>query len=90
VFVAISVTLLIRTSKISYSELIESITPYEERLRFPNVVGDGDHDWTDSLVNLVSEVTRQSSMIGYDNIFYFYALTCLIALPVLSLVTVKK
>ena len=90
VFVAISITLLIRTSKISYSELMESITPYEERLRFPNVVGDGEHDWTDSLANLVSEVTRQSSMIGYDNIFYFYALTCLIALPVLSLVTVKK
>ena len=50
---------------------MESITPYEERLRFPNVVGDGEHDWTDSLANLVSEVTRQSSMIGYDNIFYF-------------------
>ena len=82
--------MLIRTSKISYSELMESITPYEERLRFPNVIGDGDHDWTNSLVNLVSEVTRQSSMIGYDNIFYFYALTCLIVLPVLSLVTVKK
>jgi hypothetical protein len=69
---------------------MESITPYEERLRFPNVVGEGNLDWTGSLANLVFEVSRQSSMIGYDNIFYFYSLTCLIALPVLSLVTVKK
>jgi DHA2 family multidrug resistance protein len=90
VFVAISITLLIRTSKISYSELIQSINPYEERLRFPNVVGNGTLDWMDSLKNLVSEVSRQSSMIGYDNVFYFYAVTCLVALPVLSLVTVKK
>jgi len=29
-------------------------------------------------------------MIGYDNAFYFYALTCLMSLPVLSLVTIKK
>ena len=81
---------MIRTSKISYSELIQSINPYEERLRFPNVVGNGTLDWMDSLKNLVSEVSRQSSMIGYDNVFYFYAVTCLVALPVLSLVTVKK
>jgi DHA2 family multidrug resistance protein len=90
VFVALSVTLLIRTSKIRYSEMVESVTVYDERLNFPGVIGSGAVDWTSSLERLAAEITRQSAMIGYDNAFYFYALTCLVALPVLSLVTIKK
>lgn len=90
VFVALSVLLLIRTSKVRYAEMVDTLTPYEERLGFPIVVGEGAVDWLGDLGRLAGEITRQSQMIGYDNAFYFYALTCLIALPVLSLVTMKK
>ena len=90
VFVALSVMLLIRTSKVSYAEMAETVTPFDERLRFPGVIGEGVVDWTTSLGRLSAEITRQSAMIGYDNAFYFYALTCLVSLPVLSLVTMKK
>jgi len=90
VFVALSVMLLIRTSKMSYSEMAESVSPYEERLDFPSVIGSGAVDWTNSLGGLSAEITRQSAMIGYDNAFYFYALTCLMALPVLSMVKMNK
>ena len=90
VFIALSVMLLIRTSKVSYAELAETLTPYEERLRFPAVVGEGTVNWMDNLGRLAAEISRQSLMIGYDNAFYFYALTCLISLPVLSLVTMKR
>jgi DHA2 family multidrug resistance protein len=90
VFVALSVTLLIRTSKIRYSEMTEGISPFNESLAFPGVVGEGVVDWTTSLGRLAAEMARQSAMIGYDNAFYFYALTCLMSLPVLSLVTIKK
>ena len=90
VFVALSVTLLIRTAKIRYSEMSEAMSPYNESLGFPGVVGEGVVDWTSSLGRLAGEMARQSAMIGYDNAFYFYALTCLMSLPVLSLVTIKK
>jgi DHA2 family multidrug resistance protein len=90
VFVALSVTLLIRTSKIRYSEMSETLSPYNESLGFPGVVGEGVVDWTSNLGRLAAEMARQSAMIGYDNAFYFYALTCLMSLPVLSLVTIKK
>ena len=90
IFVALSVTLLIRTSKISYSELVENLNPYAEHLKFPNVIGEGVTEWTGDLARLSFEITRQSLMIGYDNAFYFYALTCLVALPILSLVRIKK
>ena len=90
VFVALSVTLLIRTSKVTYAELTEKLNPYEERLSIATVVGEGPIDWITSLPRLAVEVARQSSMIGYDNVFFFYALTCLFSLPVLSFVTIKK
>ena len=90
VFVALSVTLLIRTSKVTYAELTEKLNPYEERLSIATVVGEGPIDWVTSLPRLAVEVARQSSMIGYDNVFFFYALTCLFSLPVLSFVTIKK
>ena len=90
VFVALSVTLLIRTSNVTYAELTEKLNPYEERLSIANVVGEGPIDWITSLPRLAVEVARQSSMIGYDNVFFFYALTCLFSLPVLSFVTIKK
>ena len=64
VFVALSVTLLIRTSKVTYSELTEKLNPYEERLSIPTVVGEGRIDWVTSLPRLAEEVARQSSMIG--------------------------
>ncbi len=90
VFVALSITLLMRTSKISYSEMTEALSPFDERLRYPNVVGDGVLDWTENFGRLSAEIDRQSMMIGYDNAFYFYALTCLMALPVLCLVKMKS
>ncbi|MBH67060.1 MAG: MFS transporter [Rhodospirillaceae bacterium] len=90
VFVALSVTLLIRTSKVSYSELTEKLNPFEERLSIPAVIGEGSIDWTANLSLLAKEVSRQSLMIGYDNVFYFYALTCLFSLPVLSFITMRK
>ena len=90
VFVALSVTLLIRTAKIRYSEMAATVSPFDERLTFPGVIGEGVVDWTTSLGRLAAEMSRQSAMIGYDNAFYFYALTCLVSLPVLSLVTMKK
>ena len=90
VFVALSVTLLIRTSNVTYAELTEKLNPYEERLSIATVVGEGPIDWITSLPRLAVEVARQSSMIGYDNVFFFYALTCLFSLPVLSFVTIKK
>jgi len=90
VFVALSVTLLIRTSKVSYSEITEKLNPFEDRLRISTVVGEGIVDWGINLSWLEAEVSRQSLMIGYDNVFYFYALTCLFSLPILVFIKMKK
>ena len=90
IFVAITIFLLLRTSKVRYSELAESVSHFDERLRYPNVVGQGGAEWLGNLGRLASEVGRQALMVGYDNSFYFYALVCFSAVPLLAFVTVKK
>ena len=89
-FVAFSVFLLVRTAKIRYSEMVETVTPYSERLSYGEVVGAGAVDWIANLARLAAEVARQSSMIGYNNCFYLYAITCFATLPLLALVTMRK
>ena len=89
-FVAFSVFLLVRTTKIRYSEMVGMVTPYSERLDFGHVIGTGSVDWVDSLGRLASEAVRQSTMIGYNNCFYLYAATCFASLPILALVTLER
>ena len=89
-YVAFSVFLLVRTTKVRYAEMAGTISPYDERLSFPVVTGGGAFEWLSSLGRLATEVSRQSSKIGYNNCFYLYSLTSFAALPLLAMVTVKR
>lgn len=89
-YVAMTVFLLVRTSKVRYSEMAGTISPFEERLAFPGGTGASSADWMGSLGGLAAEVGRQSTMIGYNNCFYLYALTCFATLPLLAFVTIRR
>ncbi|WP_420403500.1 DHA2 family efflux MFS transporter permease subunit [Nisaea sp.] len=89
-YVAASVFLLVRTSKIRYAEMVEGIGPFEERLRFPQAVGSGAVQWMDHLGLIAGEAWRQSALTGFTNCFWFYALTCFATLPVLFFVKIRK
>ncbi len=89
-YVALSVFLLVRTSRISYAEMTETVTVFSDRLFFPSDTGTAAVAWIDSLPFLASEVGRQSAMIGYNNCFYFYAATCLATIPLLLAVRSKQ
>lgn len=89
-YVALSVFLLVRTSRISYAEMTENVSLFAERLSFPSDTGLASLSWLGSLSGLAAEVGRQAAMIGYNNCFYIYALTCFATLPLLAFVTVRK
>ena len=90
IFVGFSVTLLLRTSKIRYSEFTEKIILFDEKFLFPDVIGNGSSRWLNSLEQLALEIEKQAMMIGYNNTFFFYAAVCLATLPILALISVKK
>lgn len=89
-YVAASVFVLVRTSKVRYAEMVEGVGPFDERLKFPEVVGSGGVQWMDSLGLIAGEAWRQSALIGFSNCFLLYALTCFATLPVLVFVKIRR
>lgn len=90
IFISISVMIVVRTGKISYAELTESISPYEEAIKFPSVVGGWTTETLNGLIALGGEISRQSQMIGYTNAFLIYTICCFAAIPFLLLVKIKQ
>ena len=90
IFVGISIALLIRSATTNYSEITGYINEFEKRLIFPFVSGENSFNWGSDLTYLASEITEQSLMIAYNNVFFFYSMICLLTLPILSLITIRK
>jgi DHA2 family multidrug resistance protein len=88
-FIAVSFMVVVRTAQISYFELVENVTPYNEALRFPSVVGYWDVGSLHGLAKLGSEMDRQAQMIGYANAFIMYAAVCFATIPVLLFVRIR-
>ncbi len=85
VHIAISATLVVRSGRASYAEIIETLNPFNERLDYGAVMGGWDVSTPDGLAALSAEVGRQASMIGYVNAYYAYALAAVLVLPLVFL-----
>ena len=90
IFIAISVALVIRTTKINYATMTESISPFNKVLTLPSVRGGWDIESLTGLAQLSGEIQRQAAMIGNLNAFYMIAVTGFAALPLLLLVRMPK
>ncbi|MGD8477593.1 MAG: DHA2 family efflux MFS transporter permease subunit [Burkholderiales bacterium] len=88
-FIAVSFMVVLRTAQISHFELVQNVSPYNEALRFPSVVGHWDIGSLHGLAKLGSEVDRQAQMIGYENAFIMYAAVCFATIPVLLFVRIR-
>lgn len=89
IFISLSVTTALRTGKVSYAELTESINPFNEMQKMPGVTGAWDPQSIPGLAAISAEIDRQAQMIGYTNAFFMYAIVSLAALPLLLLVRIK-
>lgn len=90
IFISLSFMVVVRTARVSYSELAENVSTYKESLRFPGTTGAWDIDTAAGLSRIGEEMDRQAHMIGYDNAFVMYAVVCFASLPLLLLVRVKR
>ncbi|MDP6709718.1 MAG: MFS transporter, partial [Alphaproteobacteria bacterium] len=85
VHIAISAALVVRSGRASYSEIVEALNPFNERLNYDSVMGNWDVGSPDGLAALSAEVGRQASMIGYVNAYYAYAIAAMLVLPLVFL-----
>jgi DHA2 family multidrug resistance protein len=79
VHISLSVALALRTSKMSFAEIVERLQPDRPAywgldLTVPSV---------QQALPMVREISRQAQMIGYLNAFMFFALTALVAMPLI-------
>lgn len=85
VHIAISATLVVRSGRASYAEMVEALNPFNEKLNYHAVMGGWDASTPDGLAALSAEVGRQASMIGYINAYYAYAVAAVLVLPLVFL-----
>ena len=90
IFISLSVVVALRTAKVNYAELAEFVSPFNETLRYPWILGRWDLDSTAGLARISDEVARQAAMIGYVNAFYLFMLVSLAVGPLIHLVRGPK
>ncbi len=89
IHISLSVTLVIRAAKVNYADMVEHISPYNEALDLPWVTGAWGTGSLAQLEALSDETMRQATMIGYLDAFYFFAVTAVVAVPLIFLVRWK-
>lgn len=89
-FISLSVLVLVRSTSISYAELVESITPAREAMILSGWPSHWGLDTTAGLMRMSAEIQRQAAMIGYINAFYMAAMTAAIAVPLSAFMRAAK
>ncbi len=86
-FIALCVAEIVRTTAQNYGRLGEAISPFNDRLQLPWVMGGWVMDTLPGLAGLAKEINRQAAMIGYLNAFAMYTATSAAAMLLVMLAT---
>lgn len=85
VHIAFSAALVVRSGRVSYSEIAESLNPFSEAMRYPSLSGGWNIAGEPGMAALGAEIGRQANMVGYINTFYAYSLAAAVVMPLVFL-----
>ena len=85
VFVSLSILVLVYGTQYSYADLRDWISPFNELFGLSSIAGGWSVETREGIAVLNDEVLRQSTMIGYINSFYLFALTAAFSVPLVLL-----
>ena len=71
-FISLSVAEIVRSTAVNYGRMAEMVSPYNEALAMPGVMGGWSAGTIPGLAQLGKEIGRQAAMIGYVNAFGLY------------------
>lgn len=90
-FISISIAVVLRTSRMNYSSMVENVTPINPAIPFQDsFYGVWSITDTGALAALSGEIGRQSAMIGYSNAFYLFSIAAFAACPLVFLAKLKR
>ena len=81
---------MLYTSSVSYSDMVQFISPFNDSFQLPSNAGGWSLDSLAGVSALSREASRQSAMLGYISAFYLFTLTSLLVLPLLLLVRWRR
>ncbi|MBT5109604.1 MAG: DHA2 family efflux MFS transporter permease subunit [Rhodospirillaceae bacterium] len=85
-YISASFVVVFHTQKMNYSDLVQWINPFNDRLSFGGVMGGWNTESATGLAGIVGEVTRQATTIGYINSFNLFLWTSLLVYPLVALI----
>ncbi|HEX2891057.1 DHA2 family efflux MFS transporter permease subunit [Vineibacter terrae] len=88
-FISLCVAEIVRATGTNYGRMVEMVSPFNEALSLPWVMGGWTMDSTAGLARIAREINRQAAMIGYLNAFGLYTLASALAVPAILFVAGK-
>jgi DHA2 family multidrug resistance protein len=85
IFISMSVLVLVRSTSINYSEMMEFISPYRSAVGTIGLPAPWDPETATGLARIAREVQRQAAMIGYVNAFHLMSITGFVSVPLACL-----
>ena len=89
-FISLCVADIVRVTAQNYSRMTEMISPYNDRLAYPWVMGGWNMDTLPGLARLSKEIYRQAAMIGYLDAFAMYTVASAGAMLLVLLVRRRR
>lgn len=84
-FISVCVGVVVHYTGVNYSVISEHISPFNEAFRLSSVAGGWNIDTLAGVAQAGNEVTRQASMIGYNNAFYLFSAVSFVIVPFIFL-----
>ncbi len=85
-YISICIVVVFHTQKMSYSELVQWINPFNDRLQMQQVMGGWSAENAKGLAGIAGEVARQATTIGYVNAFQLFFWTTLLVYPLIAFI----
>ncbi|MBO6522065.1 MAG: DHA2 family efflux MFS transporter permease subunit [Rhodospirillales bacterium] len=89
-FISMTVTELVRSSAMNYEYMTGFISPFNQMLQMPWVMGERSLDTVEGLARMSQEIVHQASLISYLNAFGMYTLASAAAIPLIMFITSPK
>ncbi len=89
-FISLSVADIVRVTAQNYSRMTEMISPYNDRLDYPWVMGGWSIETLPGLARLSKEIHRQAALIGYLDAFAMYTAASVGAMVLVMLVRRRR
>ena len=85
-YISASFVVIFHTQKMNYSDQVQWINPFGDRLNLALATGGWGPESSTSITGIAGEITRQATNMGYINAYNLFLWTSMLAYPLIALI----